>query len=134
MVRFFTILNIALGGIMARVKGGPKTRKRRKKWLKLAKGYWGARSKLYRTARVAVMRSLSYAYRDRRVKKRVMRKLFISRINAASRQYGLSYSQFMNGLKKSGVKIDRKILSELPIDDHEMFKTLIDISKNAVQA
>ncbi|MCK4256858.1 50S ribosomal protein L20, partial [candidate division WOR-3 bacterium] len=82
----------------------------------------------------AVMRSLSYAYRDRRVKKRVMRKLFISRINAASRQYGLSYSQFMNGLKKSGVKIDRKILSELPIDDHEMFKTLIDISKNAVQA
>ncbi len=119
---------------MARVKGGPKTRRRRKKWLKLAKGYWGARSKLYRTAKIAVMKSLSYAYRDRRTKKREMRRLFISRINAASRQYGLSYSQFINGLKKAGIEIDRKILSELPIEDDMLFKTLIDISKDAIQS
>jgi large subunit ribosomal protein L20 len=119
---------------MARVKGGSKTRRRRKKWLKRAKGYWGAKSKLYRTAKIAVMKSLSYAYRDRRAKKREMRRLFISRINAASRQYGLSYSQFMNGLKKADIEIDRKILSELPIEDSNLFKTLIDISKDAIQS
>lgn len=119
---------------MARVKGGPKTRRRRKKWLKLAKGYWGARSKLYRTAKIAVMKSLSYAYRDRRTKKREMRRLFISRINTASRQYGLSYSQFINGLKKAGIEIDRKILSELPTEDDMLFKTLIDVSKDAIQS
>ena len=119
---------------MARVKGGPKTRRRREKWLKLAKGYWGTRSKLYRTAKIAVMKSLSYAYRDRRAKKREMRRLFISRINAASRQYGLSYSQFIQGLKKAGIEIDRKILSELPTEDTVLFKTLVDISKNANQS
>ncbi|OYD16895.1 50S ribosomal protein L20 [candidate division WOR-3 bacterium JGI_Cruoil_03_44_89] len=119
---------------MARVRGGPKTRKRRKKWLKLAKGFWGARSKLYRTARISVMKSLSYAYRDRRAKKREMRKLFISRINAASRQYDMSYSQFMNGLKKAGIKIDRKILSELSTKDSVLFKTLVDASKDAIQS
>ncbi|MCD5383602.1 50S ribosomal protein L20 [candidate division WOR-3 bacterium] len=116
---------------MARVKGGPKTRKRRKKWLKLAKGYRGGRSKLYRTARIAVMKALSYAYRDRKVKKRDRRRLFIIRINAGSRQYGLSYSKFMGGLKKAGVEIDRKILSEIPITDARLFKNLVDISKDA---
>ncbi len=116
---------------MPRVKGGPYTRRKRKKWLKLAKGYWGARSKLYRTARIAVMKSLSYAYRDRKVKKREKRRLFIIRINAAARQHGLSYSQFITGLKKAEIGIDRKILAELAKEDARMFKSLVDISKDA---
>src|SRR5690554_6218179 len=98
---------------MARVKGAARTRARHKKTLKLAKGYFGAKSKLYRTANQAVMKSLSYAYRDRKQKKRQFRKLWIARINAAARMNGLSYSKFMNGLKKEGITLNRKVLADM---------------------
>ena len=98
---------------MPRVKGGVVTRRRHKKVLKLAKGYFGAKSKLFRPANQQVLKSLAYAYRDRRNKKRDFRKLWISRINAASRTNGLSYSRFIAGLKKSGVEINRKMLADL---------------------
>ena len=102
---------------MPRVKGGPKTRARRKKWLKAAKGYWGARSRLFKTAKQAVMKALVYAYRDRRRKKREMRRLNIIKINAFCRQNGLTYSQFMNGLKKKGIAINRKMLASLAVEN-----------------
>ncbi|NLM75205.1 MAG: 50S ribosomal protein L20 [Clostridiaceae bacterium] len=111
---------------MARVKGGVRTRARHKKVLKLAKGYFGAKSKLYRTANEAVMKSLSYAYRDRKQKKRDFRKLWITRINAAARMNGLSYSKFMNGLKKSGINLNRKILADMAVNDAEGFKMLVE--------
>lgn len=111
---------------MARVKGAMKTRARHKKILKLAKGYRGAKSKLYRTANQAVMKSLVYAYRDRKAKKREFRQLWIARINAAARANGMSYSRFMNGLKQKGIEINRKMLSEIAISDPEAFKTLVD--------
>jgi len=111
---------------MARVKGAMHTRKRRKKILKLAKGYRGAKSKLFRTANQAVMKSLVYAYRDRKQKKRDFRKLWIARINAATRMNGMSYSKFMNGLKKNGIEINRKMLSEIAISDPAAFAKLVE--------
>ena len=111
---------------MARVKGAMHTRKRRKKILKLAKGYRGAKSKLYKTANQAVMKSLVYAYRDRKNKKRDFRKLWIARINAATRMNGMSYSKFMNGLKKNGIEINRKMLAEIAVSDPAAFAKLVE--------
>ena len=111
---------------MARVKSAMRTRARHKKILKLAKGYRGAKSKLYKTANQAVMKSLVYAYRDRKAKKREFRQLWIARINAATRANGMSYSKFMNGLKQKGIEINRKMLSEIAISDPEAFKKLVD--------
>ena len=111
---------------MARVKGAMRTRARHKKILKLAKGYRGAKGKLYKTANQAVMKSLVYAYRDRKAKKREFRQLWIARINAATRANGMSYSKFMNGLKQKGIEINRKMLSEIAISDPEAFKKLVD--------
>ena len=111
---------------MARIKGAVKTRARRKKILKLAKGYRGEKSKLYRTANQAVMKSLSYAYRDRKAKKREFRQLWIARINAAARMNGISYSVFMNGLKKNNININRKMLAEIAVSDPEAFTKLVE--------
>ena len=111
---------------MARVKGGVRTRARHKKVLKLAKGYFGAKSKLYRIANQAVMKSLVYAYRDRRQKKRDFRKLWITRINAAARKNGMSYSRFMNGLKKSGIELNRKVLANMTVNDAAGFAKLVE--------
>ncbi|MDI6790659.1 MAG: 50S ribosomal protein L20 [Thermodesulfobacteriota bacterium] len=106
---------------MPRTKRGFKARRRRKKVLALAKGYWGRRSKIFRTAKEAVERAMTYAYRDRRVRKREFRALWIARINAAARLNGLSYSRLMGGLKKTGIELDRKILSDLAISDPACF-------------
>lgn len=114
---------------MPRVKRGNKARKRRKKVLKLAKGFFGSRSKLFRPANQAVMKSLQYAYRDRRNKKRNFRRLWITRINAAARQEGLSYSRFINGLKQADIEINRKMLADLAVNDKDAFKDLVDIAK-----
>ena len=114
---------------MARVKGGIMSHKRRKKVLKLAKGYYGARHRLFRTAKQAVMKSGQYAYEHRRLRKRDFRKLWIARINAATRMNGLSYSKFMHGLKLAGVDINRKMLSEMAISEPEAFKALVDVAK-----
>ena len=111
---------------MARIKGAVKTRARRKKILKLAKGYRGAKSKLFKTANQAVMKSLSYAYRDRKAKKREFRQLWIARINAAARMNGISYSKFMNGLKKNNININRKMLSEIAISGPAAFTKLVE--------
>ena len=111
---------------MARIKGAVKTRARRKKILKLAKGYRGAKSKLFKTANQAVMKSLSYAYRDRKAKKREFRQLWIARINAAARMNGISYSKFKNGLKKNNININRKMLSEIAISDPAAFTKLVE--------
>lgn len=109
---------------MARVKGALRTRARHKKVVKMAKGYFGKKSKLFRVANQAVMKSLSYAYRDRKAKKRNFRQLWITRINAAARINGLSYSKFMNGLKKTGVNLNRKVLAEMAVNDPNGFKEL----------
>ncbi|MBZ4645039.1 MAG: large subunit ribosomal protein [Petroclostridium sp.] len=114
---------------MARVKGAMHTRKRRKKILKLAKGYRGAKSKLFRTANQAVMKSLVYAYVGRKRKKRDFRKLWISRINAASRMNGLTYSKFINGLKNAGIQMNRKMLAELAVNDAQAFAQLVERAK-----
>ncbi|HBR03783.1 MAG TPA: 50S ribosomal protein L20 [Ruminiclostridium sp.] len=111
---------------MSRVKGAMRTRARHKKVLKLAKGYFGAKSKLYRVANQAVMKSLNYAYRDRKQKKREFRKLWIARINAAARMNGLSYSKFMNALKKSGISLNRKVLADMAVNDAAGFKLLVE--------
>ncbi|NLY42669.1 MAG: 50S ribosomal protein L20 [Clostridiaceae bacterium] len=111
---------------MARVKGGMHTRKRRKKILKLAKGYRGAKSKLFRTANQAVMKSLVYAYIGRKRRKRDFRKLWISRINAAARMNGMTYSRFINGLKNIGIQMNRKMLAELAVNDAEAFAQLVE--------
>ena len=111
---------------MARIKGAVKTRARRKKILKLAKGYRGAKSKLFKTANQAVMKSLSYAYRDRKAKKREFRQLWIARINSAARMNGISYSKFINGLKKNNININRKMLSEIAISDPAAFTKLVE--------
>lgn len=117
---------------MARVKGALSTRKRRKKILKLAKGYFGAKSKSYRIANQAVMKSGVYAYRDRKAKKRDFRKLWITRINAAARMNGMSYSRFMNGLKKTGITLNRKMLAEMAVNDAQAFADLVEQVKAAV--
>jgi len=111
-----------------RVKRGFKARKRRKKVLKLAKGFRGGRSKLFRTAADAVDKALMYAYRDRRVRKRDFRKLWISRINAAARMNNLSYSKFIHGLKLAGVELDRKVLAELAISDPSGFSQIASLA------
>ena len=115
---------------MARVKGAKRARARHKKILKLAKGYRGAKSKLFRTANQAVMKSLAYAYRDRKQKKRNFRQLWIARINAAARMNGISYSRFMNGLKNNGIEINRKMLSEIAIADPAAFTALVEKVKS----
>jgi len=115
---------------MPRVKNSVATRKRRKKILKLAKGYFGSKSKLFRVANQQVMKSLAYAYRDRKARKRDFRKLWITRINAAARNNGLSYSRFMDGLKKAGVEINRKMLAELAVNDPEAFSHLVKVAKS----
>ena len=114
---------------MARVKGALSTRKRRKKILKLAKGYRGHKSKNFRVANQAVMKSLVYAYIGRKQKKRDFRRLWITRISAAAKTNGMNYSQFMNGLKKAGIEINRKMLSEIAIHDADAFKALVEKAK-----
>ncbi len=111
-----------------RVKRGFKARRRRKKVLKLAKGFRGGRSKLFRTATDAVDKALMYAYRDRRVRKRDFRKLWIARINAAARMNNLSYSKFIHGLKLAGVELDRKVLAELAISDPSGFSQIVSLA------
>lgn len=117
---------------MPRAVDGTRHKDRRKKILKLAKGYWGRRSKLYRTAKDAVAKSLSYAYRDRKVKKREFRSLWITRISAGCRAEGISYSRFMNGLKRADVKMNRKVLSNLAIEDRDAFRALVEKAKSAL--
>lgn len=115
---------------MARVKRGVNAKKRHKRVLKQAKGYYGAKSKLFRPAKQAVMKSLNYAYIGRKQRKRDFRKLWITRINAAARANGMSYSQFINGLKKANIEVNRKMLSEMAIHDAEGFTKLVEIAKN----
>jgi large subunit ribosomal protein L20 len=119
---------------MPRVKGGNTTRKRRKKILKLAKGYRGGRSKLFRTAKSAVIKALTYAYRDRRRKKRDFRRLWVIRINAAARENGISYSKFIYGLKKANVGLDRRVLANIAMDDPQAFTDIVSVAKSALQA
>ncbi|TDJ22032.1 MAG: 50S ribosomal protein L20 [Deltaproteobacteria bacterium] len=114
---------------MPRVKRGVVSRRRRNRILRAAKGYYGARSKLFRTAREAVEKGWKYAYRDRKQRKRQMRSLWIARINAAAREHELSYSRFMFGLKQAGVEIDRKVLAELAIRDPQAFGVLAEMAK-----
>ena len=117
---------------MARVKGAMMTRKRRKKVLKLAKGYFGAKSRLFRVAKEAVMKSGQYAYIGRKQKKRDFRRLWITRISAGCKQNGMNYSSFMNGLKKAGIKLNRKMLSEIAIADPAAFTALVERAKAAL--
>lgn len=117
---------------MSRVKGAMMTRKRRNKTLKMAKGYWGAKSKHFKMANQAVMKSLSYAYTGRRLKKRDFRSLWITRISAACKLNGMNYSSFMHGLKVAGIEINRKMLAEMAVNDVAAFTQLIEISKKAV--
>ena len=116
---------------MARVKGAMMTRKRRNKILKMAKGYWGSKSKHFRVANQAVMKSLSYAYTGRRLKKRDFRSLWITRISAACKMNGMNYSTFMHGLKVKAIEINSKMLSEMAINDAVAFTALCDLAKNA---
>ncbi|GFN23155.1 50S ribosomal protein L20 [Thermanaeromonas sp. C210] len=114
---------------MSRVKRGVTKRRRHKKILKLAKGYFGAKSKLFRVANQQVMKSLMYAYAHRRKRKRDFRQLWIARINAAARENGLTYSRFINGLKQAGVEINRKMLADMAVNDAQGFRQLVDIAK-----
>ena len=116
---------------MARVKGAMMTRKRRNKVLKLAKGYWGSKSKHFKMANHAVMKSLTYAYTGRKLKKRDFRSLWITRISAACKMNGMNYSTFMHGLKVAGIEINRKMLSEMAISNPAAFTQLIEIAKKA---
>ncbi len=118
---------------MARVKGALATRKRRNKTLKLAKGYFGAKSKLFKTAKEAVMKSGNYAYIGRRLKKRDFRRLWITRISAAAKINGMNYSTFMNGLKKAGIQINRKMLADLAVNDAAGFAALAKNAKKALE-
>ena len=117
---------------MARVKGAMMNRKRRKKTLKLAKGYYGSKSKHFKMAKQQVMKSGNYAFAGRKMKKREFRNLWITRINAACRANGINYSSFMNGLKKSGIELNRKMLSEMAIHDSASFAKLIETAKSAL--
>lgn len=117
---------------MPRATNSVASRRRRKKVLKLAKGYWGAKSKLYRTAHEAMMKALSYAYRDRRARKRDFRSLWITRIGIAARNEGVSYNKFIRGLKVTGVEINRKILAELAVRNHEAFVSVVKVAKEGV--
>ena len=117
---------------MPRVKGGYVTRRRRKAVLKLAKGYYGSKHTLYKTAHEQVMRSLQYAFRDRKARKRDFRKLWIQRINAACQLNGMKYSQFINGLSQADVAINRKMLAEMAVNDAEGFAKLVEVAKNGL--
>lgn len=117
---------------MARVKGAMMTRKRRKKTLKMAKGYYGAKSRLFKTAKEAVMKSGNYAYIGRKQKKRDFRRLWITRISAACKQNGMNYSTFINGLKKAGIELNRKMLSEIAVSDPKAFTALTEQAKDAL--
>ena len=118
---------------MARIKGAVTTRKRHKRILKLAKGYRGAKSKQFRTAKEAVMKSLAYAYIGRKQKKRNFRQLWIARISAQAKMNGMNYSTFMNGLKKAGIEMNRKMLSEIAIADKAAFAALVEKAKEALK-
>ncbi len=118
---------------MPRVRRGNRKAQRRKKVLKAAKGYYGAKSRAYRVAKEAVDRSRSFAYRDRRQKKRTFRSLWILRINAAARSHGLSYSRFINGLSRAGVEINRKMLADLAVREPAAFGELADVAKQALE-
>lgn len=117
---------------MPRVKRAVSAHKKRRTTLNRAKGYYGAKSRSYRAAKEQVQHSLQYAYRDRRNKKREIRRLWITRINAAARINGLSYSVFMNGLKKAGVELDRKVLADMAVNDPEAFAALVEVAKKAL--
>lgn len=117
---------------MPRVKGGIVTRRRHKKVLKQAKGYYGSRGKLYKKAKETLIRALRYAYRDRRQRKRDFRRLWIARINAAARLHGLSYSRLMDGLRKAGVSMDRKSLADIAVTDPTAFARIVETSKEAL--
>lgn len=117
---------------MPRATNSVASRRRRKKVLKLTKGYWGAKSKLYRTAHESMMKALSYAYRDRRAKKRDFRGLWITRIGIAARNEGISYNKLISGLKVARVEINRKILAELAVRDHEAFVSVVKVAKESV--
>lgn len=117
---------------MPRVATNVASRRRKNKIRKLAKGYWGARHRWYKLAKEAVVRAHVYAYRDRKVKKRQLRKLWIIRINAAVREYGLSYSKFINGLKKAKAEINRKILADLAINDKNAFYKIVQLSQKSL--
>ena len=117
---------------MARIKGAMMTRKRRKKIIGLAKGYWGTKKSHFKVANQQVLKSGNYAYRDRRNKKREFRRLWIVRINAACRLNDMSYSRFMNGLKKAGIELDRKILSDIAVTDAAGFTSLVEKAKAAL--
>ena len=119
---------------MPRAKGGPKTRQRRKKRIKLAKGQYGAKSRLFRSATESVDKGQTYAYVERRKRKRNFRRLWVARISAAVRAYGLTYSRFMNALKKAEVGLDRKVLSDMAIKDPVGFQKLMDLAKESVPA
>lgn len=118
---------------MPRVKGGYVTRRRRKRVLKLAKGYFGSKHTLYRTANEQVMRSMKYTYRDRKQKKRNFRKLWITRINAQARIEGISYSQLMNGLHKANIEVNRKMLADMAVNDQKAFKVLVEKAQAALK-
>ena len=117
---------------MARVKGGPASHARHRKIIKSAKGYWGRRKNTFRIANQAVEKAGQYAYRDRKVRKRQFRALWIQRINAAARLEGLTYSRFMNGLKLAGVELDRKVLADLAVREPAAFKAIADQAKSAI--
>ncbi|AVM42031.1 50S ribosomal protein L20 [Fastidiosipila sanguinis] len=117
---------------MARVKRGVTSHARHKKVIKMAKGYYGRKSINYKVANQAVMKSLSYAYRDRKVKKREFRKLWITRINAACHQNDISYSRFINGLKKAGIELDRKVLADIALNDPKNFSAIVEQAKSAL--
>ena len=117
---------------MARVKRSLSARKKRRTTLARAKGYYGAKSRSYKNAKQQVMKSLQYQYRDRRNKKREIRRLWITRINAAARINGLSYSVFMNGLKKAGVELDRKVLADMAVNDAAAFAAIVEVAKKAL--
>ena len=117
---------------MPRVKGGYVTRQRRKKVLKLAKGYFGSKHTLYKTAHEQVMRSLAYSYRDRKVRKRDFRKLWIQRINAACQLNGMKYSRFINGLNRAGIEVNRKMLAEMAVNDAAGFAQLVELAKQGL--
>ena len=117
---------------MARIKRAVNALKKRRKVMKLAKGYWGAKSKQYRAASEQVARSLRYAYEGRKLRKRDFRSLWITRINAAARLNGMSYSTFMNGLKRAGVELDRKVLADMAVNDAAAFAALVEVSRKAL--
>lgn len=116
---------------MARVKRSISARKKRRATLKAARGYYGMKSRSYKNAKQQVRRSMQYQYRDRRVKKREFRKLWITRINAAARLNGMSYSTFINGLKKAGVELDRKVLADIAVNDEKAFSELVKVAQKA---